>query len=272
MARSNFHQLWDAAFYKKTAHINYQDDKAIIASPYNPDFVLELKSRLKFRRWNKDNKCWIVDIKERQKLMEIASRFYQVVEDNQPSDNNISDSSSNVEPIEDTSGIDIASVLRPAMKIEIWTDGASVHNPGPGGYGILFEYQGQKWERTGGFRRTTNNRMEIMGALLALETLPEKCKVVIYTDSQYVVNSIMKGWAKRWRSKGWKRKDNKRVPNADLWERMLQMCDKHKVEFKWVKGHNLNVNNNRCDRLAHSAARKPNCLSTKVIKALKVKK
>ena len=243
---------------KRTAHIQCTGGQIIVTSPYDADFVSELKSALKSRRWNPEKKCWTVDIKERQKLIEIASRFYQVVEDNQPAETPVSSSRLNAEPIETPSGIEIDSVLRPGIELEIWTDGACVLNPGPGGYGIVFESQGQKWEKAGGFRLTTNNRMEIVGALVALETLPEKCKAIIYSDSQYLVNSIMKGWAKRWRSKGWNKKGNKKVPNADLWDRMLQLCAQHKVEFRWIKGHGSSAENERCDQLAESAARKPN--------------
>jgi ribonuclease HI len=241
---------------KGTAHILYTGGQLVVESPYNAEFVSELKLGLKSRRWNPEKKGWIVDIRERQKLIEIASKFYQVVEDNQPQDINLSNSRFNAEPIKVPSDVEITSVLRPGMELEIWTDGACVVNPGPGGYGIIFKCQEQKWEKTGGFRLTTNNRMEIMGGLVALETLPEKCKAIIYSDSQYVVNSLMKGWAKRWRSKGWKKKGNKKVPNADLWERVLQLCEKHEVEFRWVKGHENNVENERCDQLAESAARK----------------
>jgi len=243
---------------KRPAHIQYTGFEIIVTSPYDANFVSELKSGLKSRRWNPEKKGWIVDIKERQKLMEIVSSFYQIVEDNKPAEAPMSTSSFNAEPIEAPSGIDIASILRPGIILEIWTDGACVVNPGPGGYGIVFKCQEQKWEKAGGFRLTTNNRMEIMGALVALETLPAKCKANIYTDSQYLVNSISKGWAKRWRSKGWKKKGNKKVPNADLWERMLQLCARHEVEFSWIKGHDSSVENERCDQLAESVARKPN--------------
>jgi ribonuclease HI len=241
----------------KTAHIQYTLSQITITSPYDADFVSELKSGLKSRRWNPKKKGWIVDIKERQKLIEIASRFYQVVEDNQPDENSVSPSRFTAEPIEASLDIQLASILRPGLELEIWTDGACVVNPGPGGYGIVFKHQGQQWEKAGGFRLTTNNRMEIMGALVALETLPEKCKTIIYTDSQYLVNSIMKGWAKRWRLKHWIKKGNKKVPNADLWEKMLQLCAKHEVEFRWIKGHDSNSENERCDQLAESSARKP---------------
>ncbi len=151
----------------------------MVISPYNAEFVSELKSRSKSRRWNPEKKGWIVDIRERKELIEIVSRFYQVVEDNQPNEIIVSDSSYKAEPIESPQGIEINSILRPGAELEIWTDGACVVNPGPGGYGIIYKCQGQKWERAGGFRLTTNNRMEIMGALVALETLPNKCKAII---------------------------------------------------------------------------------------------
>ena len=243
---------------KRTAHISYADGQVAVTSPYEADFVLELKLGLKSRRWNPGKKCWVVDIKERQKLIEITSRFYEIIEDNGPTEAPTSSSRFDAEPIETPSGIEITSVLRSGMQVEIWTDGACVVNPGPGGYGIIFKCQGQKWERAGGFRWTTNNRMEIIGELVALEALPDKCKAIIYTDSQYLSDSIMKGWAKRWRSKGWKKKRNKKVPNSDLWERMLELCANHEVEFRWVKGHSSNVENEKCDQLAESAARKPN--------------
>lgn len=242
---------------RRIAHIQYTGFEIVVTSPYDANFVSELKSGLKSRKWNPEKKGWIVDIKERQKLIEIVSRFYQIVEGNQPTETPVSNSRFDAEPIEAPSGMKIESFLRSGVELEIWTDGACVVNPGPGGYGVVFKYQGRKWEKAGGFRMTTNNRMEIMGALVALETLPDRCKVTIYTDSQYLGNSIAKGWAKRWESKGWKKKGNKKVPNADLWERMLQLCARHEVEFRWIKGHNSIADNERCDQLAESAARKP---------------
>ena len=235
------------------AHISYADGQVEVTSLYNADFVLELKSGLKSRRWNPNKKRWIVDIKERQKLLEIARRFYTVVEVNEFTETPI-----DAEPIEDPSGIAIKSFLKPGMQVEIWTDGACIGNPGPGGYAIIFKCRGQKWERAGSFRLTTNNRMEIIAALFALETLPDNCKPIIYTDSKYLSDSITQGWAKRWSLKGWKKKGNKEVPNRDLWKRMLELCDKHKPVVRWVKGHSSNVENERCDQLAESAARKHN--------------
>jgi len=241
---------------KATAHILYVGNQIELMSPFNAEFVSELKSGLKSRRWNQAKKKWTVDIKERQKLIEIASRFFQIVEENRPKDIDVSAPGYDAEPVEAPSGVEIASLLRPGAELRIWTDGACDGNPGPGGYGIVFECQGYKWEKAGGFRLTTNNRMEIIGALVALDTLPEKCRATIYSDSRYLVDSVMKGWARQWRSKGWKMKGDKKRPNADLWERLLQLLEKHEVEFRWVKGHGNSVENDRCDRLAESFARK----------------
>ena len=179
---------------KKTAHIQQTGGQILVTSPYDAAFVTELKSGLKSRRWNPEKKGWMVDIKERQKLIDIASSFYQVVEDKRPDEAPASTSHLNAKSIEAISGTKIDSVLKPGIKgLKIWTDGACVVNPGPGGYGVVFEYQGQKWEKAGGFRRTTNNRMAIMGALVALETIPEKCEAIIFSDSRYMVDSITKG-------------------------------------------------------------------------------
>lgn len=242
---------------KRTAHFFCTETQIIITSPYDADFVAQLKSGLKSRKWNPAKKAWIVDIKERHKLTEIADRFYDLVEDSQTPNVDLASSRSSV-PDKSPPGADIALVLKPGIELEIWADGSCVANPGPGGYGIIFKYQGHKWEKAGGFRCTTNNRMEITGVLVALETLPAKCKVTIFSDSQYVVNSMTKGWAKRWKSEGWIKKGGKKVPNADLWQRLLDLCAKHKVQFKWVKGHNDSLENERCDQMAQFAARKPN--------------
>jgi len=139
-------------------------------------------------------------------------------------------------------------------EVNIYIDGACSGNPGPGGYGIIIEYRGQKKEKSGGFSNTTNNRMEIMAAIIALESLKEKCKVVIYSDSQYLVNAIMKGWALRWKSNGWMRNKKEKALNPDLWERLLKLCALHEVEFSWVRGHEGNPENERCDQLAREAS------------------
>lgn len=139
----------------------------------------------------------------------------------------------------------------------IYTDGSCIGNPGPGGYGAVLLYGRIRKELSGGFRYTTNNRMEILAAIVALEMLREPCAVTLYTDSEYLANSMMQGWAERWRQNGWKRK-NERVPNADLWARLLDARAAHDVRFEWVKGHAGNPENERCDFLCRQAASAPN--------------
>jgi ribonuclease HI len=139
-------------------------------------------------------------------------------------------------------------------KVNIYIDGACSGNPGPGGYGIIIEYRGQIKEKSGGFSNTTNNRMEIMAAIVALESLKEKCSVRIFSDSQYVVNAITKGWVKRWKSNGWMRNRKEKALNPDLWERLLRLYDRHEVEFNWIRGHEGHEENERCDQLARKAA------------------
>ncbi len=143
-------------------------------------------------------------------------------------------------------------------KVAIHVDGACIVNPGPGGYGIILDYEGRRRELSGGFRRTTNNRMEVMAAIVALEALEERCRVTVFSDSQYLVRAMSEGWAKRWQERSWKRNKRDRALNPDLWERLLKACDTHEVEFQWVKGHEGHAENERCDQLANEAAAKPN--------------
>lgn len=138
--------------------------------------------------------------------------------------------------------------------VTIYTDGACSGNPGPGGYGVVMLYGEHRKELSGGFRRTTNNRMELMGAIVGLGSLKAPCSVKLHTDSQYVVNAITKGWAKKWRANGWKRNKTDKAVNPDLWEQLLELCDRHQVQFIWVRGHAGNVENERCDVLAVQAA------------------
>ena len=148
-----------------------------------------------------------------------------------------------------------ASRLGVLKTVTIYTDGACSGNPGRGGYGVVLIYGTQRKEMAGGFRLTTNNRMEIIAAITGLRTLKERCAVKLHTDSRYVVDSITKGWAKRWRLKAWKMPGGGVRPNADLWQQLLDECARHAVEFVWVRGHASNVENNRCDELAVAAAR-----------------
>jgi len=138
--------------------------------------------------------------------------------------------------------------------VTIYTDGACIVNPGPGGYAaVLLSGAGRK-ELSGGRRLTTNNRMELLAAIVALEALKWPCRVTVHSDSRYLVDAIMKGWAYRWRANGWKRNRDAYAVNTDLWERLLAACAKHGVEFLWVRGHAGHVENERCDALSAAAA------------------
>lgn len=141
-------------------------------------------------------------------------------------------------------------------EIIIYTDGGSSGNPGPGGYGIVQIYRGEKTELTGGFRLTTNNRMELTGVIVALRNLERRdVPVTVYTDSGYVVNGINKGWAEKWRKNGWIKPDKKPALNSDLWSELLDLIEHLDITFCWVKGHAGNEHNERCDELAVSSAR-----------------
>ena len=138
--------------------------------------------------------------------------------------------------------------------VTIHTDGSCLGNPGPGGYAAILEYQGRERELSGGFRRTTNNRMEILAVIVGLEELAQPCSVTVFSDSRYVVDAIEKGWARKWQANGWMRNKRERAVNPDLWERLLVALDKHRVKFQWVRGHAGNAGNTRADRLAVAAA------------------
>ncbi|MDQ5985345.1 MAG: Ribonuclease HI [Syntrophus sp. SKADARSKE-3] len=138
--------------------------------------------------------------------------------------------------------------------VTIFTDGACLGNPGPGGYGVVLIYGANRKELSGGYRLTTNNRMELMGTIAGLEALKGRCRVNLYTDSQYVVNAMQKGWAKRWKAAGWMRTRKDPAVNADLWERLLNVCEKHDVTFIWIRGHAGHDENERCDQLSKAAA------------------
>lgn len=146
------------------------------------------------------------------------------------------------------------SASTPQKAITIHTDGACLGNPGPGGYGAVLEHEGTRKELSGGFRLTTNNRMELLAAIVALEALKEPCQVTLYSDSKYVVDAVEQGWARRWKANGWKRNKKEAAINPDLWDRLLQATEKHEVTFRWVRGHAGNVENERCDQLAVEAA------------------
>ncbi|MBO5789027.1 MAG: ribonuclease HI [Clostridia bacterium] len=135
--------------------------------------------------------------------------------------------------------------------VTIYTDGACRGNPGPGGWGVILVYRGIEKEMSGGEKNTTNNRMELMAVIEGLSALKMKCRVALYSDSQYVVNAINEGWAVQWQKTNWK---NGKAKNPDLWERVLSLCEEHEVTFHWVRGHDGHSYNERCDVLATTAA------------------
>ena len=138
------------------------------------------------------------------------------------------------------------------MKVEIFCDGACSGNPGPGGYGAILRYGGHEKELSGAERDTTNNRMELTGAITALESLKRPCRVVVTTDSQYLVKG-MREWLDGWVRKGWKNSKKEPVLNRDLWERLLGLAKIHQIEWVWVRGHDGHLENERCDELARKA-------------------
>ncbi len=142
--------------------------------------------------------------------------------------------------------------------VEIYTDGGCEPNPGPGGYGVVLVHPRKRAEASGGFRRTTNNRMEIFAAITGLQMLTKPCRVTIYSDSQYVVKAMMDGWVANWKRKGWWRTKSERPENVDLWQRLDELCQTHQVQFRWVKGHAGIQENERCDQLAEAALNRPN--------------
>ena len=143
--------------------------------------------------------------------------------------------------------------------VEIWTDGSARGNPGPGGYGAVLLFvdpdgQEHRLELSEGYRRTTNNRMELLAAVVALEALKRPCSVELHSDSQYLVNAWNKNWIAGWVKRGWKNASKEPVKNPDLWQRMIKAAQPHRVSWLWVKGHAGTALNERCDELATTAA------------------
>lgn len=157
------------------------------------------------------------------------------------------------------------------MNVTIYTDGAARGNPdGPGGYGAILVYvdsKGQEHQKelSAGYKKTTNNRMELMAAIVALEALTKPCNVVLYSDSQYLVKAFNDHWLEGWIKKGWKRGKNEPVKNVDLWKRLLKASQAHNVTYSWVKGHNGHPMNERCDQLATAAADGTNLLDDVIL-------
>ncbi len=141
-------------------------------------------------------------------------------------------------------------------QVNIYSDGACSGNPGPGGYGTILEFGTVTKELSGGFADTTNNRMELLGAIVGLEALKEPCEVTLYSDSKYLCDAVCQGWVYSWQARGWKKADKKPALNVDLWQRLLPLLETHKVTFVWIKGHAGHPMNERCDTLAVQAREK----------------
>ena len=140
--------------------------------------------------------------------------------------------------------------------VELFTDGACSGNPGPGGWGCVLRFGGVSKELSGGEAQTTNNRMELTALIEGLSALKYRCRVTVTSDSKYVIDAIQSGWAKKWRANGWMRNKKDKALNPDLWETLLNLLDRHEVEFVWVKGHAGHPENERCDELAVAESRK----------------
>lgn len=160
------------------------------------------------------------------------------------------------------------------MYVKIFTDGAARGNPdGPGGYGAVIQYVDSKGtlherEFSAGYKKTTNNRMELMAAIVALEALNRPCDVDLYSDSKYVIDAFLKNWIENWQKKGWKTSTGSAVKNIDLWKRLLKAKEPHHVTFIWVKGHDGHPENERCDKLATTAADHNAVLDDEILKVL----
>ena len=140
-------------------------------------------------------------------------------------------------------------------EVTIYTDGACRGNPGPGGYAAVLIYKGRKKTLKGGFRHTTNNRMEMLGVIEGLKALKEICKVSLFSDSKYICDAINKGWITKWKRTNWMRTPHDEVKNPDLWQEIDQMFSKHQVKISWVKGHSDNELNNEADEAAVIASK-----------------
>jgi ribonuclease HI len=198
----------------------------------------------------KDAVAWLRDIREIEPDLELAPELSDLVALG-----------------ESPHGKETPEAVLQSGKVLMYTDGGAIGNPGPGGYGAVVRYDGHRRELSGGFRLTTNNRMELMACIKALEALKRECSVVLYSDSRYVVDGITEGWAARWRENGWRRTGEEKAENVDLWARLLELCDHHEVEFRWVKGHAGDPDNERCDKLAREAAQRPDLPPDKAYEA-----
>ncbi len=147
-------------------------------------------------------------------------------------------------------------MTNPQKFVELYTDGSCLSNPGPGGWGAILRYREHEKELCGGEPDTTNNRMELTAAIEGLSALKEPCRVTLSSDSQYLINGMQKGWAKKWKANGWMRNKKDPAVNPDLWDKLLTLFEYHQVTLVWVKGHAGHPENERCDQLAVSQSQK----------------
>lgn len=140
--------------------------------------------------------------------------------------------------------------------VYMYTDGACSGNPGPGGWGTILKYKSTEKRLSGGEKNTTNNRMELTAVIMGLRALKESCHVILTTDSKYVSDGISKGWAESWKENGWRKKDKKPALNPDLWDELLTLIHKHRVEIIWVRGHDGHPENEECDKMAVAESQK----------------
>jgi ribonuclease HI len=141
-------------------------------------------------------------------------------------------------------------------EVALYTDGACSGNPGPGGWAAILQWRGREKVLSGGEALTTNNRMELTAVIRGLEALKEPCRVTVYSDSRYVVEAMAEGWARGWQARGWKRRGAGEAKNPELWARLLELAETHRLDWVWVKGHADNALNKRCDALAVAESRK----------------
>jgi ribonuclease HI len=214
---------------RKEAFILYEFNQMVVTTPLDVNYVRELKSETVSRRWNSDKNAWIVNISERDKVLEITRQYFDVIEENRPYEVVPAVVAEPIDTISDEKPLDI----QVGDKVEIWTDGACALNPGPGSYAVLLRHNGKVREIVCGYELTTKNRMDIMAAIVALE-------------------SIKSGRAKRWLAKDRKGSNKKERINADLWQRLLDARDKHDFKFIWIK-HSSTPENERCNELAEAA-------------------
>lgn len=144
--------------------------------------------------------------------------------------------------------------MKQEKEIDVYTDGACSGNPGPGGYAALLQCDGHQRELSGGFAKTTNNRMELLAAITGLASLTQPCRVALHSDSKYLVDAMINGWVDGWRARGWVTAGKKRVKNVDLWQRLADATTGHEIDWVWVRGHDGHAENERCDILAVEAA------------------